>query len=179
MSDEKTKVAVVTGSNKGIGLAIVRALCKSFAGHVYLTSRDEGRGRAAVASLEAEGLAPRYHQLDIDDPTSVERLRDAMRETYGGVDVLVNNVGISFKSADPTPFGEQAAVTVATNYHGSRRACEALLPIVRAGARIVMVSSMGSVMSLRKCSAEVTHFSLKTAAYQAVCVPMTYSSLKS
>ena len=45
-------VTVVTGSNKGIGLGNVRALCKKFDGDVFLTSRDEGRGRAAVEDLE-------------------------------------------------------------------------------------------------------------------------------
>ena len=45
-------VAIVTGSNKGIGFAIVRALCKKFQGDVYLTSRDEGRGQAAVDNLK-------------------------------------------------------------------------------------------------------------------------------
>ena len=47
-----SKVAVVTGSNKGIGFAIVKKLCQKFDGVVYLTSRDEGRGKAAVAELE-------------------------------------------------------------------------------------------------------------------------------
>ena len=47
-----SKVAVVTGSNKGIGFAIVKQLCQQFDGTVYLTSRDEGRGKAAVAELE-------------------------------------------------------------------------------------------------------------------------------
>ena len=60
-------VAVVTGSNKGIGFGIVRALCKKFEGDVFLTSRDEGRGRAAVEDLEKEGLKPKYHVLDIGD----------------------------------------------------------------------------------------------------------------
>ena len=60
-----TKVAIVTGSNKGIGLAIVRGLCKSFDGDVYLTSRDEVRGKEAIKLLENEGLEAKYHQLDI------------------------------------------------------------------------------------------------------------------
>lgn len=40
VSDMSTRVAVVTGSNKGIGLAVVQALCKQFEGDVYLTARD-------------------------------------------------------------------------------------------------------------------------------------------
>ena len=86
----------MTGSNKGIGFAIVRGLCKQFAGDVYLTARDEGRGRAAVASLEAEGLSPKFHQLDITSQQSVDALKKFVLEKYGGIDVLVNNAGIIF-----------------------------------------------------------------------------------
>lgn len=50
--EEKSRVAVVTGGNKGIGLAIVRGLCKQFEGTVYLTSRDTERGLLAVNALE-------------------------------------------------------------------------------------------------------------------------------
>jgi carbonyl reductase 1 len=48
----REKVGVVTGGNKGIGYAIVRALSQNFKGILYLTSRDEGRGKAAVRELE-------------------------------------------------------------------------------------------------------------------------------
>ena len=74
------RVAVVTGSNKGIGLGVVRALCRQYQGEVYLTSRDEARGREAVASLNREGLHPRYHVLDIEEEESVLKLRDHIVE---------------------------------------------------------------------------------------------------
>jgi len=45
------RVAVVTGSNKGIGYSIVKFLCKKFDGIVYLTARDESRGKNAVHEL--------------------------------------------------------------------------------------------------------------------------------
>ncbi|POI34461.1 hypothetical protein CIB84_001787 [Bambusicola thoracicus] len=90
-------VAVVTGSNKGIGFAIVRDLCKQFKGDVYLTARDPARGQEAVAKLQEEGLHPLFHQLDIDDPQSIRVLRDFLKEKYGGLNVLVNNAGIAFK----------------------------------------------------------------------------------
>lgn len=93
-----TRVALVTGANKGIGFAIVRALCRQFQGDVVLTARDEPRGRAAVQQLQAEGLSPLFHQLDIDDRQSIRALRDFLRKEYGGLDVLVNNAGIAFKS---------------------------------------------------------------------------------
>lgn len=92
------KVALVTGANKGIGLAIVRALCKQYDGDVYLTARDVGRGTEAVEGLKGEGLAPLFRQLDLTDPSSVSAARDFFKAEYGGVDVLINNAGIAFKS---------------------------------------------------------------------------------
>jgi len=134
-------VAVVTGSNKGIGFAVVRQLCDVFKGDVYLTSRNEDRGGAAIEKLQAEGLKPLFHQLDIDDEESVKKLRDFMKEKYGGINVLVNNAAIAFKQAATEPFGEQATVTLKTNYWNTKRACEILFPILKPGARVVNVSS--------------------------------------
>ncbi|KAH9513986.1 NADH-cytochrome b5 reductase [Bulinus truncatus] len=92
-----TKVAVVTGANKGLGFAIVRGLCKAFEGDVYLTARDEGRGKAAVAELEKEDLHPKFHQLDISDHESIVRLKDFLQTNYGGLDLLVNNAAIAYE----------------------------------------------------------------------------------
>ena len=134
-------VAVVTGSNKGIGFGIVRALCKKFEGDVYLTSRDETRGREAVEALKKEGLDPKFHVLDIGNEKTVEALRDFMKEKYGGIDVLINNAGIAFKHDATEPFGHQARVTLATNYWANKRTCEILFPVLRPGARVVNMSS--------------------------------------
>jgi len=135
------KVAVVTGSNKGIGFAIVRALCKKFDGDVYLTSRDEGRGKDAVETLKKEGLNPKFHILDIGNEETVVNLRDFLKEKYGGIDVLVNNAGIAFKQGATESMGVQAEVTLGTNYWANKRACEILFPILNPGARVVNVSS--------------------------------------
>ncbi|NXB35397.1 CBR1 reductase, partial [Eulacestoma nigropectus] len=148
-------VAVVTGSNKGIGLAIVRALCKQFPGDVYLTSRDPGLGQAAVAQLQQEGLRPLFHQLDINDLQSIQALRDFLKEKYGGLNVLVNNAGIAFKVHDTTPFAVQAEVTLKTNFFGTRNVCTELLPLMKPYGRVVNVSSMVSSSALGGCSQEL------------------------
>ena len=135
------KVAVVTGSNKGIGFAIVRALCKKFDGDVYLTSRDEGRGKDAVEALKKEGLNPKFHILDIGNEETLVNLRDFLKEKYGGIDVLVNNAGIAFKQGATESMGVQAEVTLGTNYWANKRTCEILFPILNPGARVVNVSS--------------------------------------
>jgi carbonyl reductase 1 len=146
------RIAVVTGSNKGIGFAIVRGLCKQFNGDVFLTARDETRGREAVGKLETEGLRPKFHQLDIDDKESVQRLATFISQNYSGLDVLVNNAGMAYKNDSPAPFTEQAEVTLKTNYWGTLNVCNALYPLLRPHARVVHVSSFVSKMALDKCS---------------------------
>lgn len=86
----------VTGGNKGIGFAIVRGLCEKYKGKVYLTARDESRGNAAVEKLRTLGLNPVFHQLDINDQRSINKFRDYIKETDGGVDILINNAAIAY-----------------------------------------------------------------------------------
>ncbi|XP_004615386.1 carbonyl reductase [NADPH] 1 [Sorex araneus] len=150
-----TRVALVTGANKGIGFAIVRELCRHFSGDVVLTARDTARGQAAVQQLQAEGLSPRFHQLDINDPQSIRALRDFLRKEYGGLDVLVNNAGIAFKTNDTTPFHIQAEVTMKTNFYGTKDVCAELLPLMKPQGRVVNVSSMVSLRALKSCSPEL------------------------
>ena len=134
-------VAIVTGSNKGIGFATVRALCGKFPGDVYLTSRSEERGQAAVKTLREEGLDPKFHVLDIGNEQTIVKLREFIEEKYGGIDVLVNNAGIAFNVDATEAFAVQAKVTLETNYWANKRACEILFPLLNPGARVVNVSS--------------------------------------
>uniref|UniRef100_A0A1B6M714 carbonyl reductase (NADPH) n=1 Tax=Graphocephala atropunctata TaxID=36148 RepID=A0A1B6M714_9HEMI len=138
---EASKVAVVTGSNKGIGFAIVKALCQKFEGVVYLTARDESRGKAAVAELNKLKLNPEFHLLDITCKKSIAKFADFIKTRHGGLDVLVNNAAIAFKRSATEPFSEQAEVTVAVNYFALVDVCEALFPLLRPHARVVHISS--------------------------------------
>ncbi|XP_046554144.1 carbonyl reductase [NADPH] 1-like [Haliotis rubra] len=149
------KAAVVTGSNKGIGFAVVRGLCKSFDGDVFLTARDEGRGQAAIADLNKEGLQPKFHQLDINDQSSIERLKSFLLSTYGGLDVLVNNAGIAYRNADPAPFAEQAEFTCKTNFWATLLTSRILFPLLRPHARAVSVSSVLAYTAIDQCSPAV------------------------
>lgn len=149
MNIKMSKVAIVTGSNKGIGFAIVRGLCKRFDGVVYLTSRDLERGRKAVQDLQNEGLSPRYHQLDVTDKRSLEVFRDYLKANYDGIDVLVNNAAIAYKSNDPAPVAEQAEQTIFVNYFSLVSTCEVLFPLLKNGARVVnLSSSLGHLSTL-------------------------------
>ncbi|XP_076327454.1 carbonyl reductase [NADPH] 1-like [Tachypleus tridentatus] len=141
------KVAVVTGGNKGIGYAIVKELCCKFNGDVILAARDEARGKNAVEQLKALNLNPVYHQLDIDNTTSVAHLKDFLLKEYGGLDILVNNAAIAYKMASTASDAEQAENTIRTNFFGTLNVCKALFPLLRPHARVVNVSSSAGRLS--------------------------------
>ncbi|XP_022820783.1 carbonyl reductase [NADPH] 1-like [Spodoptera litura] len=134
------RVAVVTGSNKGIGFSTVKGLLKRFDGVVFLTSRDDGRGKAAVDKLNALGLHPEYHKLDVTDRNSVARFRDYVRDKYGGIDILVNNAAIC-NCTDLYLSYEESKNIIDINYFSFFIIQEYLYPLVRNNGRILNISS--------------------------------------
>ena len=147
MSHSSTLVAVVTGSNKGIGFAVVRKLCQEFKGHVYLTARNVQRGQEAIETLKSEGFDPKFHQLDIDSLSSIEELKSFVLEKYGGIDVLVNNAGIAYRNNSTASAIEQAMNTVKTNFTGTLNMMRAFAPIVHEHGRIVNVAAFNGHLS--------------------------------
>jgi carbonyl reductase 1 len=138
-----SKVIIVTGANKGIGFAIVRTLAQQFKGHhVYLTARNEELGLKAVKELDSEGVKCIFHQLDVDNESSIQKFAQHIKATHTtGVDIFVHNAGIMYKQADTTPFAEQAVETVRVNFTASLNVWNAFRPLLRHGARWVNVSS--------------------------------------
>ncbi|CAM6123191.1 unnamed protein product [Calypogeia fissa] len=133
----KDTVAVVTGSNKGIGFEIVRGLAKNGVTTV-LTARDNGRGQAAADSLKAQGLnSVIFHQLDVTSAESIDNLAVWLKEKFGGLDILVNNAGVYLSGGTY----EGAKATLDINYYGVKSLTDKLLPILRPGARVVTISS--------------------------------------
>ena len=150
------RVFVVTGANKGIGKSIVKLLLQDKEEKiVYLTARNEELGQKAVKEFEQNGLKPRFHQLDIIDQNSIDKLRDYLQKEHGGLDVLVNNAGMAYKGSSTAPFAEQAEVTNACNFFGTVNLCEALFPILKENGRVVHVSSFTSEMAYSGFSKEL------------------------
>ncbi|HVT02269.1 MAG TPA: glucose 1-dehydrogenase [Thermoanaerobaculia bacterium] len=86
--DLSGKVALITGSSRGIGREIAIRMSVAGANVVVNYSRDEEGARAVVASLGAGAISV---QADISDPPAVERLIEAAIERFGRIDILVNN----------------------------------------------------------------------------------------
>jgi len=164
-----SRVAVVTGSNKGVGYGIIRGFCKNFDGDVYLTARDVGRGEEAVAALKKEGLNPKFHQLDISNDDSIKTLAAFLKDKYGGVDVFVNNAAIAYKAAATEPFAEQAEVSMDVNFFNTLNVCKNILPITKTGARVVHVASMAGPFAFKKSSAAMQQTYLAAKTVEEVC----------
>lgn len=88
------KVAIVTGSSKGIGLSIARGLAENGA-KVVISSRKQDAVDAIVAEFNASGLEAMGIACHIGDPAQREALVVKTMETYGRIDILVNNAAIN------------------------------------------------------------------------------------
>mmetsp|Transcript_1702 Transcript_1702/g.4041 ORF Transcript_1702/g.4041 Transcript_1702/m.4041 type:complete len:290 (+) Transcript_1702:216-1085(+) len=166
------RVAAVTGANKGVGFFVALHLATSgLFGSVLLGCRDPARGQQAVADLQDQGkgrIAPgteiKYLPLTVGDAESHESFRRTISESYGKLDLLVNNAGTAFKGADPTPFAQQCKPTIDINFRGTVDLTEALLPLLRKGSdpRIVNVASMSGHLSQLKSRELLEKFSSPT-----------------
>src|SRR5262245_18762482 len=144
MRDDVSRVAVVTGAAKGIGLAIAEGLARSGL-TVWLSARDERRAGAQAGTLSRKGLDVRALRLDVADPSSVTAAVSRVLKESGRIDVLVSNAGVLLDegtkadSLDP----ETLQTTLETNLFGAVRMARAVLPVMRKQryGRIVHVSS--------------------------------------
>jgi NAD(P)-dependent dehydrogenase (short-subunit alcohol dehydrogenase family) len=160
-----SKVAVVTGGNQGLGYALVEGLCRLLepGASVYLTARDTGRGQAARGQLAAADMEAILHSLDVTNDASVRALADTLKSKHGGVDIVISNAAARMtKGASQA---EQVRTFIETNNHGTYRIITELGPLLREGARFLVVASgFGSLRSLPKAhhrEFDVAHRSLE------------------
>lgn len=145
----KSRVAVVSGGNRGIGLEICRQLLAQGVS-VVLGSRDAGAGNRAAVALEAEIKPPAAkivgRQLDVVDPDSVKRCADFVTDHFGQCDILVNNAGIMTEPRDGSLLQTSPAVfreILDVNVMGAVMMCQAYVPLMKTMGygRIVNLSS--------------------------------------
>jgi NAD(P)-dependent dehydrogenase (short-subunit alcohol dehydrogenase family) len=154
---ETTRVALVTGANKGVGKQVAKELVANGV-TVLLGSRDLAGGEAAAADI---GPGATAIQIDVTDSASIAAAAARIREEFGRLDLLVNNAGISHAGAEGFTMEKYAAMSKAStapleemravwdvNVFGTVAVYQAMLPLLResSDARIVNVSSgLGSL----------------------------------
>jgi short-subunit dehydrogenase len=147
MVDFGGKIAIVTGASSGIGLAVSRALCEQGA-RVVLVSRTAAKLDAAVAGLEARGFQVEGMAADVSKRDAIEQVVAHTVKTYGRVDYMLNNAGVSVfgEARDLLPGDWEAVVDV--NLWGTVHGTNAVYPVmIRQGfGHIVNVASLAGLV---------------------------------
>jgi len=149
MTDQTTRLALVTGANKGIGLEIARQLAQAGL-TVLVGARDPRRGEVAAGGLRAAGLAAEALAIDVTDQDSIASAARRVESDHGRLDVLVNNAGIVDTADGPPSAASISAVSrlVGTNFIGALAVTQAFLPLLRkssAGRIVNLATTLGSL----------------------------------
>src|SRR5215207_2694543 len=142
---EEKSVALVTGSNRGIGFEIAKQLSMKKI-EVILTSRDSANGEAAARKIARDGAKVVAMKLDVSNQVSVDNLSYEVEKTFGRLDILVNNAAILIDKDNVVASNadlETVKATLETNLIGAWRMCKAFIPLMKKNGfgRIVNVSS--------------------------------------
>ena len=183
MSDN-TKIALVTGATRGIGLETVRQLAAAGV-HTLLAGRDRAKAVDAALKLQAEGLPVEAIELDVTDAASLSAAADAVAKKQGKLDILVNNAGImadtmGLKVSEQTI--DTWRKTFDTNVFGVIATTQAFLPLLHKSdaGRIVNVSSLLGSLAMHSDPAspiydfKVPAYNVSKSAVNAWTVQLAY-----
>ncbi|HVF64340.1 MAG TPA: SDR family NAD(P)-dependent oxidoreductase [Casimicrobiaceae bacterium] len=138
--------AVVTGGNRGIGLAIAERL-SALGATLTLIGRDRSRLYDAVQELPASAQCD-VQPCDVRSGEAVQKAFDAIARTHPGLSILVNNAGVArsakFASTDESLWNDMIAVNLTGTYHCTRAALRTLLEAP--AGRIVNVASTAGLV---------------------------------
>jgi len=143
----KGKIAVVTGSTKGIGKAIATALVHGDV-NVIVSSRESREIELTIAELNRIGRGRVAGSVcDVRDYTQVRKLFETAVKAFGGLDILVNNAGIGIFASVEEMRPEDFRAILETNVLGVYHCCHCAIPLMkqRGGGYIINISSLAGV----------------------------------
>jgi NAD(P)-dependent dehydrogenase (short-subunit alcohol dehydrogenase family) len=147
------KVALVTGGDRGIGLAIARALIAEGC-DVMITARNESRLRRAATELGRHRAQAIPLVCDVRDPEIVESMFARLQGRFRHLDVLVNNAGVAHANLNVAKLPvESWEEVIATNLTGMFLVTRAALPLMNRGGAIVNNLSISAKTVFPGCSA--------------------------
>lgn len=160
MVTKNGKVVLITGGNKGLGKEIGRQL-GALGYTVVLSARNEHAGSAAVAELVAAGCDAHTVRLEVTSPDDIAALVSYLETTFGKLDVLVNNAGISMEWDGKLTDAGKVRRTLEVNLVAPYAITEALVPLLSRSddARVINQSSMlGSIGNAESAWEQVATF---------------------
>jgi NAD(P)-dependent dehydrogenase (short-subunit alcohol dehydrogenase family) len=168
---KSSKVALITGANKGIGLETARQLGK-LGVTVLIGARDLGRGEEAAEVLRGIGMDARALQLDVTSEADRAMVAASIEREFGRLDILINNAAINLDQAAPLETSTTPLRTIRdtfeTNFFAVVDLTQRLLPLIRksdAGRIVNVSSSQGSLAMLAPKDSPI--FATKTFSYDA------------
>ncbi|MGH9277951.1 MAG: SDR family oxidoreductase [Acidimicrobiales bacterium] len=163
-----SRLALVTGANKGLGHETARQLARLGIA-VLLGSRDLDRAAAAVHDLATDGVLVSPVQVDVTDPVSVARLAQDVERDHGRLDILINNAGTFVAAAATATTATEMRQIFEVNVFGVVTTIHALLPLLRRSPapRIVNVSSTTGSLTLTSEGVDIPGDATRRLAYTA------------
>jgi NAD(P)-dependent dehydrogenase (short-subunit alcohol dehydrogenase family) len=168
----ETKVVLISGANKGLGLETGRQLGK-LGYTVLLGSRDALKGEVAARQLRHEGIDARVVKLDVGRASDIEAAAAMIAGEFGKLDALINNAGVMIekgwtKNTTSETTLENLRATFETNLFAVFALTKAMLPLLQKSpaGRIVNVSSILGSVSLQATKGSPT-YATKLFAYNA------------
>ena len=148
------KVALVTGGNGGIGLAMARGLAQAGA-KVVITGRDAAKSAAAVKALIADGLQADAIEADVTEEAAVKSLFETVLRRHGALHVLVNNAGTSIRRQPQDLSLEDWHKVMDTNLTSTFLCSRAAYAPMRlaGGGKVINIGSMLSIFGAPYASA--------------------------
>ncbi|MCA1494204.1 SDR family oxidoreductase [Ensifer sp. NBAIM29] len=141
MASHENRIAIVTGSSRGIGAAIAERLAVDGFTVVINYAGSAGPAEELASRIEQKGGKALTAQADVSDQNAVVRLFDTTEAAFGGVDVLVNNAGIMKLSTLADVDDALIDSTIAINLRGSLNTMREAAKRLRVGGRIINLSS--------------------------------------
>lgn len=145
--DLSGQTAIVTGASRGIGKAIALRLAAAGA-KVACVARSADKLKETVDAIAAAGGAAEVFPCDVTDSAAVTKLVEELAEKWGGLDIVVNNAGITKDTLIPRMEDEQWDAVIATNLKSVflfTRAASLVMMRKRSG-RIINISSVSGLM---------------------------------
>lgn len=146
MFDLNGKVAIVTGTSRGLGQYFGRALAKAGA-DLVITSRRTDTLEEFRREVEALGRRALPLELDVRDAASIQRMVEAAQASYGKIDILVNNAGCNVRKPALEITWDDWNLVLDTNLRGSFFVAQAVARVMipRKYGRIINIGSVTSV----------------------------------
>src|SRR6201997_109053 len=141
MSELTDKVALVTGGSRGIGAAIAKRLAADGANVAITYSKGADAAASVVKEIERAGRKAIAIQADATDADAIEAAVEKTVQTFGQLDVLVNNAGTAIPKRFEEATLEELDRVIDINVRGTLIATQAALKHMKSGGRIIMIGS--------------------------------------